>query len=233
MAGDVVFCGDPHGRVREISGRLSSDPPEALVFLGDMGLSAPLHVECAPLLEAGVRVLWIHGNHDTQTTPDHDFLFCSELKDDSISGKVVEAGGLRIAGLGGVFREKVWYPRPAGAEPVFRTRDEMLEALPRHSHWRRGIPLKHRSSIFPEDVETLASQQADVLIVHEAPSYHRYGFPVIDDLARQMGVKVIVHGHHHRSARLAGPSFTVVGLALAETVSAAEICLQPSSAPQP
>ena len=53
------------------------------------------------------------------------------------------------------------------------------------------------SAIWPEDIETLASQQADVLVTHEAPGSHPAGNARLDELARAMGVRTIVHGHHH------------------------------------
>jgi hypothetical protein len=54
-------------------------------------------------------------------------------------------------------------------------------------------------AIWPEDVEALASQRADVLVTHEAPSSHPAGVAAIDALARAMGATLIVHGHHHVS----------------------------------
>jgi calcineurin-like phosphoesterase family protein len=53
------------------------------------------------------------------------------------------------------------------------------------------------TSIWPEDYENLASQQADILVTHEAPSSHPSGNIVLDQLARCMGAKLIIHGHHH------------------------------------
>jgi len=53
------------------------------------------------------------------------------------------------------------------------------------------------AAIWPEDIETLASQKADILVTHEAPSSHPSGSAVIDELARAMGARLIVHGHHH------------------------------------
>jgi hypothetical protein len=34
-------------------------------------------------------------------------------------------------------------------------------------------------------------------VTHEAPGYHPHGFSILDTLARSMGVKVSIHGHHH------------------------------------
>lgn len=45
--------------------------------------------------------------------------------------------------------------------------------------------------------------QADILVTHEAPSYHSNfglkdtGFQVIDELAQFLGARYVVHGHHH------------------------------------
>lgn len=67
--------------------------------------------------------------------------------------------------------------------------------------WRFRNGQKPKSAyhgyIYPDDVDRLAQQQADVLVLHEAPSCHPYGFAVLDDLARRMGVKRVFHGHHH------------------------------------
>lgn len=40
----------------------------------------------------------------------------------------------------------------------------------------RGIPLRHRTSIFPSDIEALEKQKADILICHEAPKPHPLDF---------------------------------------------------------
>ncbi|MBY0572775.1 MAG: metallophosphoesterase, partial [Undibacterium sp.] len=47
------------------------------------------------------------------------------------------------------------------------------------------------------DYASLASQKADILVTHEAPSCHPHGFPTIDQLARSMDVGWSFHGHHH------------------------------------
>ena len=61
-----------------------------------------------------------------------------------------------------------------------------------------------------------ASQHADVLITHEAPSSHRSGAAILDDLARSMGARLIVHGHHHIGYRAtAADGLQVQGVAAA------------------
>ncbi|TDT87335.1 putative phosphodiesterase [Azorhizobium sp. AG788] len=132
-----------------------------------------------------------------------------------INGRVIEAGGLRIAGLGGVFRAAVWHPKDGSGEPRWRRRQEYLGAYPME-RWRGDLPRQHRSSIWPEDLDALADIRADVLVTHEAPSSHPYGFEILGTLAEAMGVQTIIHGHLHQAyeATLAN-GVRVVGLAKA------------------
>ncbi|MGZ5802336.1 MAG: metallophosphoesterase family protein, partial [Burkholderiaceae bacterium] len=50
----------------------------------------------------------IPGNHDTDETRHYDHLFGSTLADRNLHGRIETIAGVRIAGLGGVFRTKVW-----------------------------------------------------------------------------------------------------------------------------
>ena len=109
-------------------------------------------------------------------------------------GRVVEVAGLRIAGLGGVFRGKVLTP-PAPA--TFENPKQYLARCGKGNQWRGGLPLTHRSTISPDDYERLLKRRADILVAHEAPSAHPHGFGAIDDLARSLGVSAGFHGHHH------------------------------------
>jgi predicted phosphodiesterase len=80
------------------------------------------------------------------------------------------------------------------------------------------VQLRHWSSIYPDELEQLAEQQADILITHEAPGYHEHGFAPLDELARRMGVRMTVHGHQHdnidSSARWAEQRFESFGVGL-------------------
>lgn len=143
---------------------------------------------------------------DRPTIPLSDELWArvwgSKIADRNIHNRVVELpNGQRLAGLGGVFRESVWYPgsRTAREEqaPRYRTRKEHARATPRQDRCGSGPPRKHWGTIYPEDVDRLADLRADVLITHEAPGYHPNGFELLDTLAQVMGAKVVVHGHHH------------------------------------
>lgn len=213
---DIAFVGDPHGDYSPVRLLLSGSAPSAVVFLGDMDLEQPFDAQVKPLTDAGSDVWYVHGNHDTDREHWHDNLFEAKLGRKNLTGRVAEIGGVRVAGLGGVFRQKVWHPKNGAGVPLYRTRGEFLRAHGT-AKWRGGLPLGHRSTIFPEDIELLADLRADVLVTHEAPSCHRYGFEEIDLVAEAMGVHTIVHGHHHESCAGVLPSgIRVVGLDKAE-----------------
>lgn len=60
-----------------------------------------------------------------------------------------------------------------------------------------GKALTHISTIFYDDWLNLYNQKADILVTHEAPCCHPYGFAGLTELARGMKVKKSFHGHHH------------------------------------
>lgn len=215
----IGFFSDPHGDFSAVKRVLSEEVPAYSIFLGDFDLARPLDEELKPLIEAGSQIFWIHGNHDADRVQWHDYVFESKLADNSISCRVANIGGLKIAGLGGVFHEEIWHPKDGSGEPKFVTREDYLLANPSKT-WRGGLPLRHRSTIFPEDFNVLAGLEADILVSHEAPSSHKYGHREIDDLAEIMGVKVIVHGHiHQRYDADLSSGIKVVGLGKADYIS--------------
>jgi len=237
----IMFCGDPHGRFDHIVKFAEQTGAATLVLLGDMEPARPLHDELAPIIQRGTPVYWIAGNHDADSDQVWIHVWDSQLAAQNIHARVVElADGTRLAGLGGVFRKMVWYPglsAACGSEPAFWTREQHAKATPRQDRWRgRGTHRKHWSTIYPSELEGLANQQADILVSHEALGYHPRGFQVLDDLARQMGVEVAVHGHQHdsrdSSARWAEQRFRsfgvgLRGLSLLDTSSMAWTVVQP------
>lgn len=189
----IYFFGDTHGHFDHVLEIVSRDRPAAIVFLGDLQVQRPLEVELESIL--GMTEVWfIHGNHDTDSDADYDHLFGSALADRNLHGRVAVVGGVRIAGLGGVFRGQVWTPP---VDWLFESSKEFTARCGRGNRWRDGLPRKHRSSIFPEDYFRLVSQRADILVTHEAPSAHPHGFDAIDELARSLRVGKAFHGHHH------------------------------------
>ena len=162
----ILFCGDPHGHFGHIIEAVQEHRPAAIILLGDLQAQRPLEIELATILQK-TEVWFIHGNHDTDSEADHDNLFGSALVERNLHGRVVEVAGLRIAGLGGVFREQVWAPPAPWA---FETPKEYIANCGKCNRWRDGLPRKHRSSIFPDDYYTLGGKLADILVTHEAPS---------------------------------------------------------------
>jgi len=194
----LMFFGDPHGELEPVIAAVERYRPEAIVLLGDVQARQPLHVELEPILNL-TEAWFIHGNHDTDTVEDFDNLFGSQIAERNLHGRIVEIAGYKIAGLGGIFRTKIWDPRQPIEEAAFPSGDAMRRTMKREERWRDGISRKHRSSIFPHDYQhLLRSGPADILVTHEAPAAHPHGWRAIDELAETLGVQLVVHGHHHR-----------------------------------
>lgn len=206
----IYFLGDVHGRFDHAIKSALAGRPDAVIFLGDIEPQRPFEEVVAPLLAAGIDVRWIRGNHDTDSRTSWDHLSAAMAR--NIDGRVIEMAGVRIAGLGGVFRSDIWYPDPAnagGASPHFQSYEAYCESLvgraKAQSHVDQSLEatireskvLKHCSSIFWNVYEQLWEQTADILVTHEAPSCHPHGFAAIDELAQAMQVKAVFHGHHH------------------------------------
>jgi hypothetical protein len=161
------------------------------------------------------------GNHDAETEAAYDNLTGAHPAGD-LGLRVTEIGGLRIAGLPGVFKPRVWYPRAdAPGDPIepprFHTRAAFQDSLRSDEAWRGGLPLWHRDTIFPEDAAALSDLRFDVLVAHEAPTSHEHGFAVLDRIAQAGGARWVVHGHHHRSySAVLDGGIAVRGLGMAE-----------------
>lgn len=215
----ILFCGDPHGRFDHIVQAVDDTNAVAVVLLGDMEAPAPLSELLEPIRG---RVWLIHGNHDTDTESSFNHLWLDDLAARNLDGKVETLPGcVRIAGLGGVFRESVWHPDPASqmaGKPVFRNAKEHAARTPRQDRCQGMQHRKHWSSIYPDVVDRLANMRADVIVTHEAPGYHPYGFEILDTLAQQMRAKVLIHGHQHdrldSSARWEQQGFKSYGVGL-------------------
>ncbi|PHS72134.1 MAG: metallophosphoesterase [Cycloclasticus sp.] len=188
----MLFAGDPHGQFRPIINAVNQHRPEAVVLLGDMDAEQPLD-ECLEEISDLTEIYFIPGNHDYDREGWYNNLFGSSLSANNLDGRVVEVAGVKIAGLGGVFKGKVWHPE-SGIR--WSRREDLLHFLPSNVS-KHGLRRHHEAAIWYEDYERLAEQEADILVTHEAPSCHRHGFEELDVLAEMMGVKRIFHGHHH------------------------------------
>ena len=208
----ILFAGDPHGNFSPILRACGSHSPGTLILLGDCDLPAPLVRVFAPVIDQGWDVRWILGNHDTETEAAYDNL---TLAGGDLGLRVTTIGGVRIAGLSGVFKPRVWQP---GEPPSFQNRSAFRAALQPQQLWRGGLPLFHRDTIFPEDFDRLGALRCDVLVSHEAPSSHPHGYAAIDALAETCGASLIIHGHHHQSYKATLPNgISVRGLGLSES----------------
>lgn len=113
----ILFAGDPHGSYEHLYPFVKEQKNVALVILGDLQLTNPHELD---ELAKYCDIWFIHGNHDSKTVAAFDAIWGSEWKDRNIHGKVVDIQGVRIAGLGGVFRGHIWMPpnRPMFFDPI-------------------------------------------------------------------------------------------------------------------
>lgn len=220
MTSRILVFGDSHGDfrpVRNAAAAVDPDDPPVCVFVGDFDLTRPLDIELSPLTDLGCEIVHVHGNHDAEPR-FYENLFGSELASASVHCTVREIGGVRYGGLGGTFVGRFWHPHDRSGV-VHHSRDEWIRANPKLA---AGVAIERqlRCAIFPEDYDRLAAMQCDVLVTHEAPSSHRYGFEELDLLAEVMGAGTIIHGHHHRAYEAELPSgVRVFGMGKADVLS--------------
>jgi predicted phosphodiesterase len=194
----IWFMGDVHGSFGHIAHALlaANIKPSGLVFLGDIDIHhMPFSQALEPLRKSypGIKVGFIHGNHDADT---YDHWDCLHDAGEAVAlhGQVVDLDGVKVAGLGGTFLERVWMPPK---QPLFGSKSAaMNRGAFQLRDGQRSNPA-YLGAIYPIDYEQLASQRADILITHEATSCHPYGFTKLDELARSLGVVRSFHGHTH------------------------------------
>ena len=192
----LYFVGDVHAQWHQVLMQLSGAPPGDVVFLGDLELDRPWHEAVAPIAEFGHVSWFIHGNHDAPNGTGHHWLW--DAAGASIHRRVQLTGcGLKLAGLGGVFRGRAWWPKIAPLAPS-KTRKEVCGARPVEPNglWSPS----HADTIFAEDLTVFDGKTADILVTHEAPLPHQHGFSALNALADKLRVPLIIHGHHHKSA---------------------------------
>ena len=68
----IVFIGDIHRQWHQVERGLDAleELPTAAMLLGDMQCERPLDELAAPLLDRGIAVYWIFGNHDNDGGPE-------------------------------------------------------------------------------------------------------------------------------------------------------------------
>jgi predicted phosphodiesterase len=190
----ILFAGDPHGNFKPLIAATQKYQPEAVILLGDYDLDMPLE-SCLEEIVGLTEIWWIAGNHDFESPVKYKNLFNSAFSDRDLHLKVTEIAGLRVAGLGGIFLGRVWYPPQ---QPKWLGKQHYLHHQSANIK-DSGMSLKYKSAIWHDEFEALKTLKADILVSHEAPGSHRHGFKVIGELAVAMGVKNIFHGHLHEN----------------------------------
>jgi predicted MPP superfamily phosphohydrolase len=194
----IWFVGDVHGEFRYLAQTLLQAQlrPQWIVFAGDIDIDhKPLREILEPVrrFDPDLGIAFIHGNHDADSH-EHWEMLHDAGEAVALHGQVVNLSGVLVAGLGGHFIQGVWMPPAA---PAYASKQA---AISRGTFQYRG---DHRPSpeydvaIYPEDLDSLAKERADILVTHEAPSCHPRGFEVLDGLARSLKVARSFHGHHH------------------------------------
>ena len=171
--------------------------PDVVVSCGDL----PFDYLENLVTRAGVPLLYVLGNHDPDLSrrsapigawPTHGFGLYDPIPGPqgciSAEGKVLEAAGVHIGGLGGSLRYKEGPNQYTQAE--MRRRALRLEARARLSRgFRRGL---------------------DVLITHAPPlgigdagDHAHQGFAAFHRLVAQLRPKLMLHGHVHHVPRRA------------------------------
>lgn len=205
---EIFFCGDLHGGFNEMISAVLRYRPLAVILLGDIMGEEPaksLDQELAEILDL-TDIWFIHGNHDTDSQASYEALFNSPvLGSCNLHGRVVEVAGLRIAGVGGVIRGRIWNLAQSDEysfksyEEYFRYAEQKRPTRLRNSSVDSNEDRKHRSTIFPDVIEHLSANRADILVTHEAGEYHPMGFSTLSQLGRDMGVHTSFHGHMHET----------------------------------
>jgi predicted phosphodiesterase len=216
---NILFAGDPHGDFRPIVRSALARKPDSVVLLGDYDLERPLHDEMKPLVDAGIPIHWIAGNHDFDTEAFHDRLFLSDLKAANLHRRIAFVGKMSLTGLGGVIKTRVWDEQN---RPIYKTRADLLRRYKKAERFRGGLPLDMADAIFHEDLEWISKRRFDILVMHEAPTTHEQGWPVLDDIVRRSRAKFVVHGHPHKNYLAQLGDATVIGVGKSGVASLVE-----------
>ena len=192
----LVFYGDPNGEYGELFTFIEVNGLaniEGIFLLGDLCAPFPLEELLGP--EIAEKTWFFPGERDSEQQEWMENLVA--MWDRNLHAKIVEAGGYRVAGLGGVFRDEVWHPAKGTR---WESRSQLQEHTPPRAKFHNWLPLRHWASIFLEDYERLLGLgKADILLSHEAPSCHWQGFAEVDELGSMLQAQWIIHGHQHIS----------------------------------
>jgi Icc-related predicted phosphoesterase len=163
--------------------------PDVIVSCGDL----PFEYLENLVSRTDKPLLYVPGNHDPELRPSTLYSGMSVRDDgvgplgcESIDGRIVEASGLRFAGLGGSIRYR---PGP--------------NQFTQRQFARRAFGLRLRA--------WLRRQRVDVLVTHSPPAGygdsddppHR-GFTSLVGLTRRLAPRLLIHGHVNHYGPKAG-----------------------------
>lgn len=76
----------------------------------------------------------------------------------------------------------------------------MRQSIRPTERWRDGIARRHQFSIFPDDHQQLFECQfADIVVTYGAPAAHPHEWQAIDELAKALSARLLVHDHNHEN----------------------------------
>lgn len=225
-AGDadrVLLAGDWHGNekwARTCLAAASDAGCPVILQLGDFGLwpgreEAYLDGLDREACKAGVKVVWIDGNHE-----DHDSLDRWRAMADP-SGLVRMRPGVTWASRGSRWQ---WAGVRFGALGGAVSIDRFLR--------RAGANWWPQEAVTESDVDRLGDEPLDVLATHAAPAAVAFPSPpvplrlpgtiaedsrrtrcLLDTAVSRTKPRLVVHGHHHLRHRAQLPGYRVEGLA--------------------
>jgi predicted phosphodiesterase len=168
VAGPILVCGDVHGKLRHVIEVAQRELASAVVLLGDIEVtSSVMFDEFIRNIESlGAQFVFIHGNHDADLESNWRAIASEFAQARNIDGRVITLkGGLRLAGLGGVFRGEVWYPRATEnaddvSQPAFGSYDEYVQWLNQKQGLKRRLEKLDivRGQAVPDDLALLVDE---------------------------------------------------------------------------
>lgn len=120
----IWLLGDVHGNFDHVLETVerTGEQLAVLVFLGDLECQRPFSECVAEIEAAGIQCWAIPGNHDTDSIDNYLNLWGDDLfQERNLHGRVVEIAGLRVSGLGGIFRGQISEPRAAAGGRLERS----------------------------------------------------------------------------------------------------------------
>ena len=180
----VFLCGDPHGEFDHILSAIDQWHPDAVLILGDLTPSHSLDEIFKGV--KGTKIYWIPGNHDTDSDLIYDRLWRSSFAKHNLHGRVQDVCGVKVAGLGGVFRGQIWMPP---AMPLYASPSLFIRKIGKSGMWRGGLPRRHRSTIFQSVYEKLKECK---IIFHAHQHESKRYCPCNGLCARGIGLRGII-----------------------------------------